>query len=331
MTSFCRAEAVRAAWHPIAESADLGAGPLGFGLVGERFVAWRGPDGSIVVAPERCPHRQAPLTDGTVAGGVLACPYHGWSFGSGGRCVLVPSAGDGAAVPPAAHLTTFPAVERYGLVWVSLGDGTAPLPAIAHDDDPAFRRINSGMQPWSVSAPRMVDNFCDISHFPWVHAGTFGGAQSPLLPRLDVGDLGDGWIGYEYEVDAANPSSAEATSGSSASVVHRRMSTGFHLPLTVRSTIEYESGLQHVLLLCSTPVDDLTSMFTFVVWRNDDHASDPERAIAFDREIGAEDQRMLERVEGALPLGRTDLANVAADRCSVEWRRRFADLVLADP
>jgi hypothetical protein len=36
---------------------------------------------------------------------------------------------------------------------------------------------------------------------------------------------------------------------------------------------------------------------------------------------------MLERVPGTMPLGRTELANVQADRASVEWRRRFAALI----
>jgi phenylpropionate dioxygenase-like ring-hydroxylating dioxygenase large terminal subunit len=241
--------------------------------------------------------------------------------------MLVPSSGDGATVPPAAHLATMRVEERYGLVWVCVGEPDGAIPHIAHEDDPAFRRINSGMQAWQVSAPRMVDNFCDISHFPWVHVGTFGAGQSPLVPRIELGDLGDGWYGYAYEVDANNPDLAEATTGTDEAVVHRRMSTGFHLPLTVRSTIEYESGLEHILLLCSTPVDDTTSLFTFVVWRNDDHSTDPEEIIAFDRAIGAEDQRMLERLHGTMPLERTDLVSVQADRCSVEWRRRFAEMI----
>ena len=53
-------------------------------------------------------------------------------------------------------------------------------------------------------------------------------------------------------------------------------------------TIAYEDGLEHILLLCSTPVDDETSLFTFVVWRNDDFSVDAEETIAFDRAIGAE-------------------------------------------
>ena len=120
---------------------------------------------------------------------------------------------------------------------------------------------------------------------------------------------------------------ATAVSGSSDDTVHRVMTTGFALPFTVRSTITYDSGLQHILLLCSTPIDDLNSLFTFVVWRNDDHSVAPEEIIAFDRAIGAEDKAMLERVPGTLPLSRTGVVNVQSDKPSVEWRRRFADMI----
>lgn len=326
MTTFVDSPAIRSTWHPIAESADIDERPAALRLAGEPLVAWRS-GGTVVVAPDRCPHRQAPLSAGIVADGSLSCAYHGWTFGAAGRCVLVPSSGESATVPPAAHLDVKHVEERYGLVWVALDEPTGTIPEVPEEGDPAFRRINSGMQRWQVSAPRMVDNFCDISHFPWVHVGTFGASQSPLVPRIELGDLGHGWYGYEYEVDADNPELATATTGTDDAVVHRRMTTGFHLPLTVRSTIHYESGLDHILLLCSTPVDDENSLFTFVVWRNDDHDADPEETIAFDRAIGAEDQRMLEQLSGTLPLGRTDLVSVQADRASVEWRRRFAELV----
>jgi phenylpropionate dioxygenase-like ring-hydroxylating dioxygenase large terminal subunit len=329
MTSFVADPALRAAWYPVTESTAVGVAPLPVTLLGQRLVLWRGPDGSVVAADDRCPHREAPLSAGTVDEGLLSCAYHGWAFGESGRCVRVPSAGADSSIPPAAHLSPLRTVERYGLVWVGPEEPTTDIPSIPQEDDPAFRRINSGMQRWSVSAPRMVDNFCDVSHFPWVHAGTFGSSQDPVVPAVDLGELDHGWFGYEYEVEIENPEAARAASGLPDRVVTRRMSTGFRLPFLVRSTITYETGLEHVLLLCSTPVDDATSLFTFVVWRNDDHDTDPEEAIAFDREIGAEDQRMLERIDGTMPLGRTELVSVRADRCSVEWRRRFAAM-LAD-
>jgi hypothetical protein len=102
------------------------------------------------------------------------------------------------------------------------------------------------------------------------------------------------------------------------------MTTGFNLPFTVRSTIHYETGLDHVILLCSTPMDDHHAAFTFVVWRNDDHGVPAEEVIAFDRAIGAEDKAMLERVPGVLPLDVAATVSVQADRASVEWRRRLA-------
>ena len=65
--------------------------------------------------------------------------------------------------------------------------------------------------------------------------------------------------------------------------------------------------------------------FTFVIWRNDDFSVPAEEVIAFDRAIGAEDKRMLERVAGRA-AARPDTATVSvqADRASVEWRRRLA-------
>ena len=330
MSAFVHQPALESCWYPVAESVDIAGQAQAVRLLAKDYVVWRAADGTLVGAPDRCPHREAPLSIGEVKDGILTCAYHGWSFGSAGTCVGIPSSGPGAAIPPTAHLPCVTLEELYGLVWMCPGQPANPLPTMPWDDDPAFRRINTGIEPWAVSAPRMTDNFMDISHFPWVHTGTFGGAQDPIVPKIDLGDLDDHFYGYAYEVDAANPEEAAAISGSTDDVVHRRMSTGFHLPFLVRSTIEYDDGLEHILLLSATPVDDLNSLFTFVVWRNDDFSADPQETIAFDRAIGSEDKAMLEQIPGTLPLGRVGLANVQSDKPSVEWRRRLAELIGAD-
>lgn len=316
-------------WYVVAESADLDDGPAGVRLLGRSLVVWRGPDGSLVAAPDRCPHREAPLSAGRVTDGCLVCPYHGWTFGAEGRCVEVPSSGAGRPVPPAAHLATSHAVERYGLVWVCLGDPAGDIPRMSAEDDPAYRRINSGVEVWSVSATRMTDNFLDISHFPWVHVATFGLPENTEVPKVEMGELDDGWFGYSYTVDVGNEAGAVA-SGLEAKVITREMSSGYHLPFTVRSTIRYETGLEHLILLCSTPIDDVTSYFTFVIWRNDDFSVPGEEVIAFDRAIGAEDKAMLERVPGVLPLDQQATVSVQSDKASVEWRRRLAALMAGE-
>jgi phenylpropionate dioxygenase-like ring-hydroxylating dioxygenase large terminal subunit len=322
----CDSTALANSWHPVARSVEVVAQPVAVTLLGRNVVLWRTPSGSVLAAPDRCPHRQAPLSIGTVEDGCLTCAYHGWTFGDEGRCVLVPSATEGVRPPPRAHLDPYDCEERYGLVWICLGIPSAPIPLIAQEDDPSFRRINTPVEVWQTSATRMVDNFLDITHFPFVHVGTFGLAQDTHVPRFELQALDDGYYGYRYQVMANNTTGTMA-SGQTGQVVHREMSSGFNLPFNVRSTIRYDSGLEHILLLLSTPIDDVTSYFTFVVWRNDDFSVSAEEIIRFDLAIGAEDKRMLEQLDGVLPLDQTTLVSVQADKCSVEWRRQLADFI----
>ena len=325
----CNQPALRAAWYAVARSIDVGASPVAARLLATPIVLYRASDGGVVAAPDRCPHREAPLSKGTVDNGCLVCPYHGWTFGDDGRCVRVPSAADGVPAPPRAHLSTFGCTERYGLVWVCLGstpaDGPGGIPVVSHEDDPSFRRINTAVDVWQTSCTRMTDNFLDITHFPFVHVGTFGRAQETQVPKLEMEVLDDGWFGYRYEVLANNSDLGTLASGQQGGVVERAMSSGFHLPFDVRSTIHYGTGLDHILLLLSTPIDDVTSYFTFVVWRNDDFSVSAEEIIRFDLAIGAEDKRMLQMLDGVLPLDQTTLVSVQADKCSVEWRRRLIE------
>ncbi|MEO7398893.1 MAG: aromatic ring-hydroxylating dioxygenase subunit alpha [Ilumatobacteraceae bacterium] len=327
----CANAAIRNSWHAVAASADVDRSPIAVTLLGTKVVLYRAANGEVVVAADRCPHREAPLSLGVVESGCLTCPYHGWTFGDGGHCVRIPSSPPGVPAPPRAHLATFHVSEKFGLVWICLGQPRGPLFDIAEESDPTFRRINTPVEMWKTSATRMTDNFCDITHFPYVHLATFGGAQDPLVPKVELAPLDDHFYGYRYEILAGNSGDAALSSGQSTSVVERAMTTGFNLPFTVRSTIRYASGLAHIILLLSTPVDDETSLFTFVIWRNDDFSVPAAEVIRFDLAIGAEDKRMLELLDGVLPLDQTSLVNVQADKCSVEWRRRLVEMMSSVP
>ncbi len=320
--SFCANPAMRTQWYVVADATDIRDAPLGVTLLGERFVLWRGRDGGVSAAPDRCPHREAPLSDGTVTNGCLVCPYHAWSFDGHGACVEVPSSGPGGPIPAAANLRVAPVRERYGLVWLCPGTPTCELPEIPQDADASFRRETAGIEVWHASATRMADNFCDVAHFPYVHAGTIGPDTDPIVASVHVEKLDADFTGYEYTVEVHDERGGD---------VRQRMSTAFHLPFVVRSNTYYESGPRighdRVLLLCTTPIDDVTSLFTFVSWRNHDHDVSTEEFLAFDRAIGAEDKSMLERIDGVLPLDQSATVSVRADRLSVEWRRRFAALL----
>jgi len=323
--TFCATPAMRTQWYVVADAADVDDvvdAPLGVTVLGENFVLWRGRDGEVSAAPDRCPHREAPLSQGAVTDGCLVCPYHAWSFDGDGVCVEVPSSGAGATIPTAANLRLVSVRERYGLVWLCPGTPTGEPPEIPQDRDPSFRRVTAGIETWAVSATRMVDNFCDVAHFPYVHAGTIGPDTDPVVAPIHAEPLDADFTGYGYTVEVLDERGND---------VRQRMSTAFHLPFVVRSNTFYESGPRaghdRVLLLCTTPIDDVTSLFTFVSWRNHDHELPVEEFLAFDRAIGAEDRAMLERIGGVLPLDPSATVSVRADRLSVEWRRRFASLL----
>ena len=330
MTAFVENLALRNYWYAIATGNELDRGAMRRTVLGQDLVVWRDPRGEVIAAPDRCPHREAPLSAGSAESGVLTCAYHGWSFGTSGECVEIPSAGPELPIPRTAHLQCVSVTERHGLAWVCLGDPTNEIPKVVHEEDPTFRRINSPVELWQTSATRMTDNFLDIAHFPWVHTGTFGMNQNRRVGKIDLEMLEGEFYGYRYEVNASNSTAAAITSGQSEDVVHREMTTGFQLPFTVRSTISYDSGLDHIILLLSTPVDDVSSYFTFVVWRNDDFSVSAEDVIAFDRAIGAEDKWMLEQVPGVLPFSRTGVVSTQSDKASLEWRRQLAELLGLD-
>ena len=225
-------EALRHHWYVVAEAHDLDAAddratiPVGVRLLGADYVVWRSSNGELVAAPDRCPHRESPLSIGTVTDGCLTCAYHGWTFGDGGACVEVPSSGVGRPVPPKAHLPTVHVRERYGLVWICPGEPVADIPRVEAEDDPSYRRINSGVERWTTSVTRMTDNFLDIAHFPWVHTGTFGIQDQLTVPTIELEQLDDDFYGYRYDVEVANTAGAQS-SGLDAPVISRRMTTGF--------------------------------------------------------------------------------------------------------
>src|SRR5262249_24656593 len=96
--------ALRRAWHPVARSNEVTDTPHSVRPPGEDWVLVRLPELAAFV--DRCPHRLAPLSAGSVDGGSLRCGYHGWCFGADGGCREIPSLGQNEHMPPRARATT---------------------------------------------------------------------------------------------------------------------------------------------------------------------------------------------------------------------------------
>jgi phenylpropionate dioxygenase-like ring-hydroxylating dioxygenase large terminal subunit len=317
-------------WYAVATIDAIGAEPLAVDVLGVSYVIWRTADDSLVAVADRCSHREAKLSLGTTEAGCLRCPYHGWTFGEAGRCVEIPSSGEGAPIPPSAHLDVLHVKVHYGLVWFCPGNPSGPVPHLGVDGDSSFTRLNTDMQVWNCSSTRMIDNMLDVAHFPYTHAGTFGRDQEREVPNFTLGQLDDTFYGYEYAVVINNEGEAKTMSGGGPDVIGLEMSTGFALPFSVRSTMSFETGVEQTLFMTATPMSKDRSAYTFILWRNDDVSVIGEKIVDFELAVTHEDQVMLERLPGELSLDRGALVDVRSDKASVEWRRRYRALVTAD-
>jgi ferredoxin-NADP reductase/nitrite reductase/ring-hydroxylating ferredoxin subunit len=134
---------LRSAWHPVAAGTDLVMRhAFQAELLGRELVAWRADDGFVNVWENRCLHRGVRLSIGINDGTELVCRYHGWRYASrSGGCTYIPAHPADAPARTTCN-RTFPAVERYGLVWTGEGPvGDVPAVAVLEDGHTDLRHL----------------------------------------------------------------------------------------------------------------------------------------------------------------------------------------------
>ncbi|MFV0308530.1 MAG: Rieske 2Fe-2S domain-containing protein [Desertimonas sp.] len=315
--------ALRRAWHPVARADEaMGSEPVPIELLGERLVLVR-LDGEVVVLPDRCPHRLAPLSAGVVVGGgagggeELRCAYHGYRFDGTGHCTAIPALGDGATIPPRAHLTPVRSRIHQGMVWVALDEPLTDLLDVDEHDDASFVRVTLDPADWTAGAAQMVDNFLDVAHFPFTHLGTFGDPDDTVVEDYQVRRTAEGW-GFEVE----HRHLAKALSGS-GELIHRIQAFTYRAPLTVLLRITYvEEEVTLTIAFHHQPLGPGRTRLWVTDYRNDIDESAIPDARAFQQAVGNEDRALLERFHlKAIPLAPTGEVHTRADRITLELRR----------
>ncbi|MCT7954469.1 aromatic ring-hydroxylating dioxygenase subunit alpha [Laspinema palackyanum] len=177
-------------WHPVAAVRDLPEKTITpVRLLGEELLLWQSGD-RIMAWQDICPHRGARLSQGKVCGDTLVCPYHGLAYNPEGQCVLIPAYST-PKPPPNMRVKAYACVERYGLVWVNLGEPETALssdkiPPFLEWEDANFRKFLCGPFRYQSSGLRAMENFIDVSHFPFVHDGFLGDANHTEVSNYEV-------------------------------------------------------------------------------------------------------------------------------------------------
>lgn len=312
-------------WHPVADSEAVAQAPVAARLLDENVVLWRDASGAVRAWPDRCPHRGAQLSLGRIENGRLECPYHGWQFDGSGQCMHVPALPD--FVPPKTHcVQSFEAREAHGLVWVKLAAGDADLPAFAAETDARLRKLNCGPYDVEASAPRIVENFLDLSHFAFVHEGWLGARGASSIDTYQVEETATGLRATGCK--AWQPQS-NLHSTAPAQVEYTYEVTA---PYTAVLTKIPEAGTVAVpdwresiaLFICPLTPEKSRAWFRLAVA---DFESGDDKLRAFQDTIFRQDQPVLEsQAPKRLPLDLRAELHTAADRASSAYRRYLSRL-----
>jgi phenylpropionate dioxygenase-like ring-hydroxylating dioxygenase large terminal subunit len=171
-------------WYVAAYERELkDGGPLGRTLLGEPVVMFRDSHGKAHALEDRCCHRHLPLSLGQVAGDRMQCGYHGLEFDATGTCVAVPGQ---SKVPPGAAIKAFPLVERYGFLWIWMGDAALADPASIPDwwwvGEPGWAFNPGAFLHIQCNYELITDNLLDLSHLGYVHTKTIGNSAIVDFP-----------------------------------------------------------------------------------------------------------------------------------------------------
>jgi phthalate 4,5-dioxygenase oxygenase subunit len=111
-------------WIPAAVLSEIeapGGAPVRVGLLGEKLVAFRDPQGRVGLMHEHCPHRGASLVYGRNEVGGLRCLYHGWKIGADGSILETPAEPAESRMKDRLCQAAYPVREAGGILWAYMG------------------------------------------------------------------------------------------------------------------------------------------------------------------------------------------------------------------
>jgi vanillate O-demethylase monooxygenase subunit len=319
-------------WYPVALAREVTTAPVPARLLDEQLVVYRAGS-AIVIARDLCPHRGVPLSLGTGDGQGVRCAYHGLRFAGDGRCVDIPAHPDGN-IPRRMHLRTYPAVERYGLIWTCLRpqpsapDEAPPpeIPEMEYWDQSGFQQINCPHIDIAAFAGRQVEGFLDVAHFGFVHRKSFGDPRNTAVPdytvtRHDRGFTADYWS----TVSNYAPGDPRDIPG-----FHWLRRFELRLPFTATLAVHFPEGGVLNIMNAASPVSARQTRMFAPIARNFDTDQSVQAVYDFNRTIFEEDRAIVEVQQPEnLPLNPKIEVNIPADRSSVAYRRGLRDLSLS--
>jgi phthalate 4,5-dioxygenase len=184
---------VRRYWIPVVLTSELepGGRVKRVQLLGERLIAYRTPGGTPGLIGEFCPHRGASLYFGRVEATGMRCVYHGWQYGLDGQCLEMPNEPRESSFASKVCHTAYPCADHGGVVWASMGGGTAPEPPGFEWVDLPRGHVFASKRVQDCNWFQALEGGIDSSHINFLHA-PLDAADAETARDLDRASFGVG-------------------------------------------------------------------------------------------------------------------------------------------
>ena len=215
-----------------------------------------------------------------------------------------------------------PAKADYGYLWASIGDPPDEVFDVPETREPDRRILNTATLGLAVSAPRAVENFLDIAHFPYVHRGVLGNEPHTEVADYDVVDRdGEIWaLGCRFhQPRAAAASTAEAEVEYQYRVPHP------YCAMLYKSAPGHPGRLDAIGIFTHPLDDEHTRAHLFLCILDDENTDAAIRR--FQQTILAQDMPILENQHPKrLPLDPRAETPVRCDKTAIAYRRWLSGL-----
>ncbi|PKU25462.1 aromatic ring-hydroxylating oxygenase subunit alpha [Telmatospirillum siberiense] len=223
------------------------------------------------------------------------------------------------AVTAEGRPAPLPTRERYGYLWTTLGTPAADLSSIPEAFEADRRSVVCGAVSVRSSGPRIVENFLDLAHFPFVHTNILG-----VEPHTEVDhytaeirrDVDEVWATdcRFYQPQAA----LSAKDGIMTHYVYRVLNP---FAVILYKTCPNAADRQDIICLFVQPLEEDRCRAHPVMFLIDD-ASPLADLIHFQQLIFLQDRIILENQRPLLlPLGPRAEMPARADATSATYRR----------
>jgi phenylpropionate dioxygenase-like ring-hydroxylating dioxygenase large terminal subunit len=243
---------------------------------------------------------------------------------------------DGRGLPDVAETLddgqrgpALPFRERYGCVWTTLGEPEREIFDIPEAGEPDRRFVPCGWVKMRASGLRVVENFLDMAHFPFVHSGILGEEPKNEVCDYQVAPFGDGAggtgvIATEYFFWQPQTNSL-AHGGTMVEYTYRVVR-----PLTAILTKipEAQGGFHEAISLHVQPVTQEASL-VWILLAMTNFGQEEQQLREFQDRIFLQDKPIVEsQVPKRLPLAPRAEMPIRSDRMSVAYRTYLRDLGL---